>query len=442
LPLGQLLVQRRLITGDQLEEALRIQQRTGGRLGRILVGLGAVNRLALAEALAEQLRLPHVNLRSEMPAVETVRLLEAEAARRLQCVPVRWVGSQLMVALADPGDPGTRDELTRLLHAPLISVTSGWMWMVLDRVYRSTYIEESVAGLLYRNPQESAYETFTDAQIIGGVVLLVLVLLGLALAPRQMLIFANGAAAVFYMGISLYRLWLAYRGASDNLTIMVSDAEVAGLAEADLPVYSVLIALYREKEVLPQLIRALDALDYPKSKLDVRLLLEESDRETLDAARALHPPGYITLVIVPDAAPRTKPKALNYGLVGARGQFTVIFDAEDLPDPDQLKRAVAAFRRAPPNVVCLQAKLNYYNRNQNLLTRWFTTEYSSWFDLILPGLDNTRAPIPLGGTSNHFYSEILRDVGWDPFQCDGRCRSGRASLSPGLSHGHRRFDDL
>ncbi len=106
LPLGQLLVQRRLITADQLEEALRLQQRTGSRLGRILVGLGAVNRLAVGEALAEQLRLPHVNLRLETPAVETVRLLEAEAARRLQCVPVRWVGSQLMVAMADPG----RDE--------------------------------------------------------------------------------------------------------------------------------------------------------------------------------------------------------------------------------------------------------------------------------------------------------------------------------------------
>ncbi|MEK7276493.1 MAG: glycosyltransferase family 2 protein, partial [Chloroflexota bacterium] len=208
----------------------------------------------------------------------------------------------------------------------------------------------------------------------------------------------------------------AYRGANINLTIDVTAEDLTQVADADLPIYTILVPLYQEFEVLPQLVRSIDSMDYPKSKLDVKLLLEENDRQTIDAAVAMRPPSYFEFVIVPDSMPRTKPKACNYGLVSARGTYTVIFDAEDRPDQDQLKKAVVAFRKAPGDVACLQAKLNYFNRNQNLLTRWFTTEYSTWFDLILPGLDNTNAPIPLGGTSNHFYTEKLRELGgWDPY---------------------------
>jgi cellulose synthase/poly-beta-1,6-N-acetylglucosamine synthase-like glycosyltransferase len=121
-------------------------------------------------------------------------------------------------------------------------------------------------------------------------------------------------------------------------------------------------------------------------------------------------------VIVPHSFPKTKPKACNYGLIKARGEFVVIYDAEDLPDSDQLKKVVVAFRKVDENVVCIQAKLNYFNRNQNLLTRWFTLEYSMWFDLFLPGLDASGAPVPLGGTSNHFRRVKLEELGgWDPY---------------------------
>ncbi len=121
-------------------------------------------------------------------------------------------------------------------------------------------------------------------------------------------------------------------------------------------------------------------------------------------------------MIVPDVGPRTKPKACNYGLTQARGRYTVIYDAEDAPEPDQLKKIVVAFAKANEKVACIQCKLNYYNQRQNLLTRWFTSEYSMWFDLLLPGLDASGAPIPLGGTSNHFSTERLIEFGaWDPF---------------------------
>jgi hypothetical protein len=121
-------------------------------------------------------------------------------------------------------------------------------------------------------------------------------------------------------------------------------------------------------------------------------------------------------VIVPDAQPKTKPKACNYALIQAEGKYVVIYDAEDRPDRDQLKKIVVAYSKAEERIVCIQCKLNYYNRDQNLLTQWFTIEYSSWFDLFMPGLDAADSPIPLGGTSNHLVSEKLIELGaWDSF---------------------------
>ncbi len=131
-------------------------------------------------------------------------------------------------------------------------------------------------------------------------------------------------------------------------------------------------------------------------------------------------------MIVPDTFPRTKPKACNVGLLNAKGEYLVIYDAEDIPDTDQLKKSVIAFRKLDnPLIICLQAKLNYYNPRQNLLTRWFTSEYSMWFDLYLPGLDGLNAPIPLGGTSNHFRVDALKKIGgWDPYNVAEDCDLG------------------
>ena len=174
--------------------------------------------------------------------------------------------------------------------------------------------------------------------------------------------------------------------------------------------------MYKEKYIAERLIRNIDNLDYPKSKLDVRLLLEEDDLDTINLARSLNLPAYYTILVVPHSLPKTKPKACNYGLISARGKYTVIYDAEDKPEPDQLKKVYLAFKRLPEEYVCIQAKLNYYNSKQNLLTKWFTQEYSMWFELLLPGVMQLNIPLPLGGTSNHFKTEELKKIGaWDPF---------------------------
>jgi len=158
-------------------------------------------------------------------------------------------------------------------------------------------------------------------------------------------------------------------------------------------------AMYKEARVLPHLAEALQALDYPAAKLDIKLVLEADDAETIAAARALHLPPHFEIVVVPDGTPRTKPRALNYALQFATGDYIVIYDAEDRPDPDQLRKAAGRFHEAPADVACLQARLTFDNASENWLAKQFAIEYASLFAGILPMLDAARLPLPLGGTS-------------------------------------------
>jgi cellulose synthase/poly-beta-1,6-N-acetylglucosamine synthase-like glycosyltransferase len=221
----------------------------------------------------------------------------------------------------------------------------------------------------------------------------------------------------FFYGLALtYRLVLVRRGMREEHTVRVSDAEARAIPDEDLPVYTVLVPAYREPEVIGKVISEVRDLEYPADRLDVRLLLEADDVETIAAARMSVGSAPIAIILVPSAEPRTKPKACNFGLQGASGEYVTIFDAEDRPEPLQLRRAVAAMRRLGEDYACIQAKLGYFNSQQNLITRWFAIEYANWFGLLLPGLVSVGAPVPLGGTSNHFRAGLLRDLGaWDAF---------------------------
>jgi glycosyltransferase XagB len=168
----------------------------------------------------------------------------------------------------------------------------------------------------------------------------------------------------------------------------------------------------------------------------VLLLLEEDDVETLAAVHAMVLPESFQVVVVPDSLPKTKPKACNYGLMLASGEYCVIFDTEDVPEPDQLKVAARTFRDSPRQIACLQAPLNFYNPRQNVLTRLFTAEYSMWFDLMLVGLQRLKGPIPLGGTSNHFRTDVLRGLGgWDPYNVTEDCDLGIRLYRQGFGTG-------
>jgi len=231
----------------------------------------------------------------------------------------------------------------------------------------------------------------------------------------------------------LTRVICTFLGLHQGFSVLVTEEQLSQLNDDDLPVYTILLPTFNEPEVISQLIDAIGRLDYPKLKLDIKLLLEENDAATRRALADMDVPGWLEMVDIPASKeiPQTKPRACNAGLQLARGEFVTIFDAEDRPETDQLKKAVIAFRALPPSVACLQAKLNCYNSHQNILTRLFTLEYTAWFDLYLPGLHAIGSPIPLGGTSNHFRTEALvRLGGWDPYNVTEDCDLGiRLSLN-------------
>ena len=188
----------------------------------------------------------------------------------------------------------------------------------------------------------------------------------------------------------------------------------AVLSDPQLPAYSIVVALHREARVVPQLVAALDRIDYPRAKLDIKLVLETDDHETLAALEALRLPPVYEIIVAPAGWPRTKPRALNIALPLLRGEFMTIFDAEDEPDPQQLRLAAERFRSAPRKLACLQAGLVIDNMEDSWLTRLFAIEYAALFDVLIPGLADLGLPLPLGGTSNHFRTKILREVyGWD-----------------------------
>lgn len=278
----------------------------------------------------------------------------------------------------------------------------------------------------------SAAETFVSWQRNLLIALAAVFLLGAVYYPiRSAVIFIAVLSAVYFVDM-LFNFYLAMKSLDHSPEIKSEPWEIEALRDDCLPVYTILCPLYKEAHMLSGFIGAIGKIDWPKSKLNVLLLLEESDKETVASAEAMNLPYYIRIIKVPDSLPRTKPKACNYGMCFAKGKYTVIYDAEDIPDPLQLKKAYLGFQKVSSSVWCLQAKLSYFNSGQNLLTRLFTAEYSLWFDLVLPGLQSMNTSIPLGGTSNHFRTRDLLELrGWDPFNVTEDCDLGMRIFKKG-----------
>ncbi len=229
---------------------------------------------------------------------------------------------------------------------------------------------------------------------------------------------------IFYLIFNFIRILITLKPykktvSSDLPTVLKTPAN-------NLPMYTILVPLKDEAVMVPELIRRLQDIEYPSEKLDIKLALEVTDESTIHALKQESIDDTNTfankrhlkyhLVKVPISELSTKPRSCNYALQFARGDITVIYDAEDMPDPLQLKKAYALFLQEKLDTLCVQAKLNFYNVRQNLLTRFFSLEYSFWYDAFLPGLYTWNVPLPLGGTSNHFLTGTLNKIGnWDPY---------------------------
>ena len=262
--------------------------------------------------------------------------------------------------------------------------------------------------------ETSALRTFTIGQRIFFALLLVAFVIGLILFQVGMVVGLIACITLYYI-FDLLLMFVLYLGTmKQSCEERIDDAIVKALPDTHWPLYTVLCPLYHEAAVVPQFVRAMGALDYPTNRLQVLFLIEDHDVETHDAIRAMNLPGHFRIMIVPPGEPRTKPRACNYGLLHAKGDYVVIYDAEDIPDPLQLKKSVLVFANNDASLACVQAKLNFYNVEQNLLTR-----------LTLPSLQRANLALPLGGTSNHFRTATLGILGaWDAFNVTEDCDLG------------------
>ncbi len=421
--LGDIALRLGYIKQEQLSRALELQKESGSMLGEILVGENYIRPIDLNKVLSEQLNIVYettdLNELADKADFSLARKFRIKDLMDEHFFPLYQENNTIHVLVHLHQSDRTNELLLEKFTGKKIEkilVTKRDVIQLVEKCYRPEILEESITGLFYRSPAESAKRIITTPQM---VVIVVLILISIYAFIFHTYYAFLGFIIIFnlmFLASILFKFILSIAGAyqDDEVDKPIMHPD---LVQPDtLPIYTILIPVFREPEVMEQLIRGLQNLDYPKEKLDVLFLFEEVDKVTIEAAKKANPPGHWQFLIIPASEPQTKPKACNFGLAMARGEFITIYDAEDVPEPDQLKKAVCAFKSHPDNYVCFQAALNYFNAKGNLLTRLFTLEYSYWFDFLIKGLDYLRLPIPLGGTSNHFKTEKLRELGgWDPF---------------------------
>jgi len=355
----------------------------------------------------------------ELPTDEKVlKEIDLTFSEAHLAIPLCIKNNKVVTVMADPTNKLVLDfiKLTynkepEVIVAEDLEIT----WMSHTLLGRKQ-VKAAVFDLLNHDPNSSALTTFTTPQLVFFFLLLAALACGMVLNFKGVMITINIILSTFFLVAIIFKLFLSLVGSRFELYQAVTKHELKHVKDEDLPIYTILLPVYKEDKLIKKLIWNLQALDYPREKLDVKLLIEADDDQTLNAVRDLDFPAVFEVIIVPFHMPKTKPKACNYGLAFARGKYLTIYDAEDIPDSDQLKKVVTLFNKLPEKYICVQSALNYFNRNENFLTRMFTLEYSFWFDYMLPGLDTLDIPIPLGGTSNHFKTEALIELGaWDPF---------------------------
>ena len=305
-------------------------------------------------------------------------------------------GRLIQLMLKQEGPPGTRS---------FAVTTPRRLAGMIRRQFGDAISQDASENLPRVRPCASAKFGASRAQGTFALLVLFAATFCFIAAPRA---FAFALNSIFWI---IFSAGILLRFLASTSTSAAQETVFA--VDSDLPVYTILVPLYREAAVLPHLIRALERLDYPKAKLDLKLLLEIDDDESLSVLKRMRLPARYEIIVAPLGGPRTKPRALNVALRTAEGEFVAVYDAEDDPDPLQLKVAVAQFR-ASPAIDCLQGRLAIANPDESWLTRAFALEYAALFDLVNPGLAALGAPIALGGTTNHFRREALTAIGgWD-----------------------------
>lgn len=395
------------ISPSILETAVKKARLEGVTADAVLLAEGKISEDQFYRLLARHLHLSFVDRAARIKPVTDY----ADAVRVGQ---VFLSGRKGTAVLAAPRGLAIGELIAAVRQSPGLSktialTTPRHLIRLVLSASRERILADSSLGLWSSDKECCAKDGATTQQKGFGLAILALIAIPLTLAPQVTALSLGALLNCAFIAIIWLRLSVCMTGLNAPRIARLP------LSEAELPIYSIVVALYREARIIPQLLTALAALDYPRAKIDLKIVIEEDDAETFAAlmkARELCPGCEI--LVAPDGRPRTKPRALNFALPFLRGQLATVFDAEDIPHPKQIRMAAERFATAPEKLACLQASLVIGNVHSSWLTRLFAIEYAALFDVINVGFHTLGLPFPLGGSSNHFRTDVLREIGgWD-----------------------------
>lgn len=409
---GEILIEMGAITGADLARALILQRRLSARLGDVLLRRGLVSEDVLADALGQQRAMGRAGPPPSGPAADALaRRMPVEVACEFRALPWGRVGGMTLIATARPE---MIDDLRAAIPAGLgpclyAAVTES----ALDRRLHEVHGQALARAAECRVPEPLSCRLWRARP--GAAVLAILVMS--ALLATLLWPWATWRAATalgLFVMVSNLGLRVAAVIALRRAPKAFASIRPAEEAARRLPCISILVPLHREPDIAGPLTARLARIDYPRELLDICLVVEADDTETLDALARADLPRWMRVIPVPEGQPRTKPRAMNYAMNFTRGTIIGIYDAEDAPAPDQLMTVATRFQAAPADVACLQGLLDYYNPTRNWMSRCFTIEYANWFRLVLPGIARMGLVVPLGGTTLFFRRDVLDRVGgWD-----------------------------
>ncbi|KUJ86216.1 glycosyl transferase [Ruegeria marisrubri] len=382
-------------------------------LGRIIVAEGWAQPDDVLKAMSAQTGVQIADLAADPPAPELAGLMPVGFWLENDAVPWMRVGETVLVATPRPD---RFDAIRAALSAADVTAvpvlaTEQHIHSALARLFSAQLAEAAETCVASR----LSCRDWKIASGLPGVLLAVLSILLATFFPGW------GLAALVLAALFTLFLFATLRVAGFAAHMArkprprAKQVPCAAPRPAPSPSISILVPLYKEREIAGALVRRLCRLTYPKALLDVILVLEEKDDVTRAALDGVKLPHWIRVIRVPDRNRlTTKPRAMNFAMNFCRGEIVGVWDAEDAPAPDQLERIAARFAEAPPEVVCLQGILDYYNPRTNWRARCFTIEYCSWFRVVLPGIARLGLVVPLGGTTLFFRREVLEELGrWD-----------------------------
>lgn len=410
-PLGRLLVDRGLVRTSDVLATLGHQRFGEAHLGHLLLSRGLLNERELYQTLAQQHGVRYIDpaLLPADPSLQTA--LQPHIALRRQTVPWARINGTTLIATSAPQEFNeVLAELPAHLHPVQMCVANRSDIEAAICAHGNAELAERAE---YWLPEEQSCRNL-PAQL---KTLLALIVPALALAlALQWFTFAGLYRALFSFAIVMVCIGIAIKTSAALLQILARSPILSARAPPPdkLPQVSVLIPLHDESDILNALLHRIGLLSYPKTLLDVILVIEATDKRTRAHLQSATLPNWMRVLIVPPGRITTKPRALNYALPFCRGEIVGIYDAEDAPDPEQISDVVAAFHAQPEKMACVQSVLDFYNAKSNALSRFFAIEYATWFRLILPGVARMGFAIPLGGTSVFFRRAVLERLhGWD-----------------------------